>query len=90
MGMKDRHYEKTCPKCGKTFDKLTRHHVFPQALVSRLRGKRANEEKNHVYVLLCQECHDRLHDILNSKQKLTLNDCAMICWKFLMGDTLYF
>ena len=58
-----------CGLCGRTVQRLTRHHLIPKTRHKNKRNKKAfDRRKIHHTVGLCSPCHRHIHAVLDNKE----------------------
>lgn len=74
-----------CAKCGE-LSRIQKHHVIPQSYFKRMYGVDANNQRNKIYLKLCQECHNKLHKILDRHRFVNEQTFFKLAFKFVMED----
>ncbi len=57
-----------CGLCGRTVQRLTRHHLIPKTRHKNKRNKKTFDRREiHRTVGLCSSCHRHIHTVLDNK-----------------------
>jgi len=60
--------EGACALCGRV-EKLTRHHLIPQARHHNKRNKREfSRQEVHQVAWICRPCHSQIHNLFSEKE----------------------
>jgi len=58
-----------CGLCGRTVERLTRHHLVPRTRHKNKRNKKTfDRQEIHRTVGLCPPCHRHIHTVLDNKE----------------------
>ena len=58
-----------CGLCGRTVERLTRHHLVPRTRHKNKRNKKTfGRQEIHRTVGLCPPCHRHIHTVLDNKE----------------------
>ncbi len=58
-----------CGLCGRTVQRLTRHHLVPRTRHKSKRNKKTFDRREvHRTVGLCSPCHQHIHTVLDNKE----------------------